>query len=129
MTPRKLNYLETHEWADMGNDNIVTVGLSAFAIEQLGDIVYIELPKIGETFKKGDSFGVIESVKAASDMYTPIGGTVVEVNDQLADELYILKTDTFTKGWMIKIKADSPEQFDSLMTADDYDRFIETQQD
>ena len=129
MTPRKLKYLETHEWADMGDDDIVTVGLSAFAIEQLGDIVYIELPKIGETFKKGDSFGVIESVKAASDMYTPIGGTVVEVNERLADELYVLKTDTFTKGWMIKIKADSPEQFDSLMTADDYDRFIETQQD
>ena len=129
MTPGKLKYLETHEWADMGDDDIVTVGLSAFAIEQLGDIVYIELPKIGETFKKGDSFGVIESVKAASDMYTPIGGTVVEVNDRLADKLYVLKTDTFTKGWMIKIKADSPEQFDSLMTAEDYDRFIETQQD
>jgi glycine cleavage system H protein len=129
MTPRKLKYLETHEWADMDADNIVTIGLSAFAIEQLGDIVYIELPKIGETFKKGDSFGVIESVKAASDMYTPISGTVVEVNDRLPDELYVLKTDTFTKGWMIKIKADSPEQFDSLMTAEDYDRFIETQQD
>ncbi len=129
MTPGKLKYLETHEWADMDADNSVTIGLSAFAIEQLGDIVYIELPKIGETFKKGDSFGVIESVKAASDMYTPITGTVVEVNDRLPDELYVLKTDTFTKGWMIKIKADSPEQFDSLMTAEDYDRFIETQQD
>ena len=129
MTLRKLKYLDTHEWADMDADNIVTIGLSAFAIEQLGDIVYIELPKIGETFKKGDSFGAIESVKAASDMYTPVSGTVVEVNDRLSDELYVLKTDTFTKGWMIKIKADSPEQFDSLMTAEDYDRFIETQQD
>ena len=120
-------YLETHEWAKKQDGNVFTVGLSGYAIEQLGDIVYMELPEVGKEVVAGEPFGIIESVKAASDMYAPLSGKVVQVNEAIPDNPDMLKADAYNAGWMIKIEASDAEPFESMMNADAYRKFLQTE--
>lgn len=120
-------YLQSHEWIKKTDGNVFTVGLSAYAIEQLGDIVYMELPEAGAEFEKDAPFGLIESVKSASDMYAPIGGKVVEVNNDIPDNPDMLKTDVYNAGWLIKIEATDASEFETLMDDAAYRAFIEAE--
>ena len=107
MDPAGLKYAKTHEWADVDGD-VATIGITDFAVQQLTDLVYIELPDVGVGFGAGEAFGEVESVKAVSDLYAPLGGEVIEVNKSLLDDPAILAEDPFGKGWLIKLKiADS----------------------
>lgn len=127
MIDKNARYLESHEWAKQQGGNVFTVGLTAYAIEQLGDIVYMELPEAGTVVIAGESFGIIESVKSASDMYAPVSGTVVEANTDIPDNPDILKTDAYEDGWMIKIEASDPSEFEALMDDASYKKFLETE--
>jgi glycine cleavage system H protein len=124
MDPKNCRYTQTHEWA-FREGNKVTVGLTAHAIEQLGDIVFLELPKVGAAVKQGAPFGVIESVKAASDIYAPVSGKVVEVNEALPGALDQFKSDPYGKAWLIRVEASAVAEYDALMSAADYDKSIE----
>ncbi|MDG2012255.1 MAG: glycine cleavage system protein GcvH, partial [Pirellulaceae bacterium] len=99
-------YAPTHEWVHVGEDGIATIGITDFAVEQLTDLVYMELPDVGATVTAGEEFGEVESVKAVSPLYSPISGEVIEVNSGLPDELEVLGTDAFGAGWIAKIKMD-----------------------
>lgn len=106
MSPEELLYAETHEWvavSEESGEKVATVGISAFAVEALTDLVYIELPEVGRQVGAGESFGEIESVKAVSDLYAPVGGEVVAVNEKLPDNLEVLGDDPYEAGWMVKI--------------------------
>lgn len=122
MDPTALRYATTHEWAKFDGD-VVTVGITAFAAEQLGDLTALQLPKVGAAVTAGKAFGEIESVKSVSDLYAPVSGTVVEVNAKLADNPEPIQTDAFGQ-WMIKIKLAANAQTDHLMTKDQYDAQI-----
>lgn len=124
MFPKECRYAETHEWARAEND-IVTVGITGFAVEQLGDIVYLELPKAGAKVQKSSSFGMVESVKATSDLYAPVSGEVTEVNGDISNNLEAFKTDPYGKAWLIKIKASDKKELDSLMDAETYEKQLE----
>ena len=126
MVPKELRYLETHEWARREKDSgIITVGLTDYAIEQLGDIVFIELPSVGDKVTKESEFCTIESVKAASDLYAPINGEIVEINESLTDNMELFKADPYGQAWIVKIKADDMAEFESLMSAEDYEKQLE----
>jgi glycine cleavage system H protein len=127
MIDKEARYLESHEWAKPQGGTVFTVGLTAYAIEQLGDIVYMELPEAGTEVVAGEPFGVVESVKSASDMYAPISGTVVEANTDIPDSPDILKSDAYDVGWLIKIEASDPDEFDDLMDNAAYKKFLETE--
>src|SRR6478609_7322129 len=103
MDPTTLKYTPTHEWVHLDGD-VATLGISKFAVDQLTDLIMIDLPKLGATLTKGKPFGEVESVKAVSDLYAPIGGEVIEVNDAVAKDVQILAEDPYTKGWLVKIK-------------------------
>lgn len=122
MDLNSLRYATSHEWAKFDGD-LVTVGITAFAAEQLGDLTALQLPKVGAAVKAGKPFGEIESVKSVSDLYAPVSGTVVEVNTKLADNPEPIQTDAFGQ-WMIKIKLAADAQTDHLMTKDLYDAQI-----
>lgn len=105
-----LKYLESHEWvsiAEQDGQQVATIGISAFAVEQLGDIVHMELPSVGDSVTAGDEFGEVESVKAVSSMYSPVTGEVVEVHSAIVDDLSVLSDDPYQKGWLLKVKVDS----------------------
>lgn len=108
MNPEQLLYAKTHEWAsiekNVSGDQVATIGISAFAVEALTDLVYIELPPVGRQLQAGETFGEIESVKAVSDLYSPLSGEVIEVNTPLAEHLEQLNTDPYNAGWMLKLK-------------------------
>jgi glycine cleavage system H protein len=118
-TPADRQYTSEHEWIKADGDEYL-VGITAFAQDQLGDIVYVELPKVGDRVQAGQAFGVIESVKTASDLYAPVSGEVVAVNTELADQPQTVNDDPYTAGWMIRIKADDPSQLGALLSADQY---------
>lgn len=115
-----LRYAPTHEWAKLDGD-VVTVGVSAFAVEQLTDVTYLELPKIGKSYKSGDEFGVIESVKSTSSLYAPVNGEVIAVNDAAAKDTAVVNSDPFGAGWMVKFKLAPGTNLDHLLTKDAYD--------
>jgi glycine cleavage system H protein len=119
-------FSETHEYVlwDEGEDR-ARIGISHYAAEQLGDVVYVELPEIGETFEQGDTFGTIESVKAASDLYLPVSGEILAVNTQLSDEPELVNDNGYADGWMLEIRLANPGQMKTLMTAEQYVAFIE----
>jgi glycine cleavage system H protein len=117
--PDDLRYSESHEWVKSGGDT-VKLGISDYAQDQLGDIVFVELPEVGETFEKGAEFGTVESVKAVSELYIPIGGEVVAVNSDLEDAPEKINNTPYSDGWMIELKPDDPAELDSLMTKDAY---------
>jgi glycine cleavage system H protein len=116
MKPEELKFSKTHEWTAVdAATKTATVGLSAFALEALTDLVYVELPKVGRKVTAGESFGEIESVKAVSDLYSPVNGEVVEVHDGLAEHLDLLKTDPYGQGWMVKIKLSDDKGLGELL--------------
>ena len=120
--PAELRYAESHEWVRR-EGNTATIGISAFAVKELTDLTYVELPAIGKTFKAQQVFGVVESVKAASDLYAPVSGTVTKVNTALESDLSVLSTDPFGKGWMIQIELAAPAEIDKLLDAAAYEKF------
>jgi len=118
LNPEELLYAETHEWvhvAEQGGSRIATVGISAFAVEALTDLVYIELPEVGRSVSAGESFGEIESVKAVSDLYCPVDGEVIEVHDGLSDNLEVLNDNPYENGWMVKIRMNDDRPLSKLL--------------
>lgn len=121
--PEDLIYTKDHEWVRVKGDD-VTVGITNHAQNQLGDVVYVELPKIGDKFEASEPFGSVESVKAVSEIYMPVSGTVIEVNETLSDSPELVNEDPYGDGWMIRIKIDNPAQIDALLTSIEYDDYI-----
>ena len=117
-------YTKDHEWVSIDND-IATVGISNHAQESLGDIVFIELPTVGKSVNAKDEICVVESVKAASDIYAPIDGEILEVNNNLVENAAIINQDAENKGWIFKMKLSNHSQYDELMTEDEYKKFLE----
>ncbi len=124
MVPAELRYTKSHEWAKMDGGR-VTVGITAFAAEQLGDVVFLELPAVGESVEAETPFGVVESVKAAVDLNCPVSGEVIEVNEDLTANLELLGKDSYSSAWMIKIKTADDADFQNLMSAEEYEKFLE----
>lgn len=122
----ELRFARTHEWVRLEGD-VATVGISDFAVKELTDLVYIELPSAGRDVVVGDSFGEVESVKAVSDLYAPVAGTVLEVNSDLPGNLQWLSDDAFGKGWVAKIRVKNPADVNQLMSAGDYAKFCESE--
>jgi glycine cleavage system H protein len=124
MYPEELRYTKTHEWVSTGED-LVGVGITAFASEELSDIVYVELPSEGAKAVKGSSFAVLESVKAVSEVYAPVSGEIREVNHRLEDEPELLNNDPYGEGWIVLIHPMEGSETDELMDADGYAEFVE----
>jgi len=118
--PADLKYANSHEWVRLDSDNIVTIGISDYAQEKLGDVVFVELPEEGAEILAGDPIAVVESVKAASDIYTAVTGTVMEVNSALEDTPEQINSDCYEDGWLVKIKISDPDELLDLMDADSY---------
>ena len=121
--PEDYYYSKDHEWAQV-DENIVTIGITEFAQQSLGEIVYVELPEEGQKVTQGEPFGVVESVKAVSDLLAPVSGTVIEINSPLGDDPAILNDDPINQGWMIRIEMDTEKELASLMRAPDYKKLI-----
>lgn len=119
-TPSELKYASSHEWARLEEDGSVTVGISDHAQEALGDVVFVELPEVGATLAAGDEAGVVESVKAASDIYSPVGGEVLAVNEQLEDEPETVNADPYHDGWFYRLQPSDVSELEKLLNAEDY---------
>jgi glycine cleavage system H protein len=117
--PADLKYTPTHEWVRVDGD-VATIGISDYAQSELGDIVYVDLPTPGRVLASGDSFGSVESVKTVSDLYSPVSGEVVAVNDSLGAQSELLNTDPYGKGWVVQIRLKDPSQVDALLAPDAY---------
>lgn len=126
MVPANLRYADSHEWASVEGE-VCTVGISKFAVEQLTDVVFLELPKLGKKFAVKEAFGQIESVKSVNDLYAPVAGEIVARNDALEKDPTIVSTDPYGKGWMIKIKMSSKADYDKLLTPEQYEKQIASQ--
>lgn len=122
--PSDLKYLDSHEYVRLEGE-IATIGISAFAVDQLGDIVFLELPEIGDAITKGESFGSVESVKAVEDLYPAISGTVIERNEALVDAPEQLAEDPYGEGWLLKLRVNDPGEIDDAMSADEYRAQVE----
>lgn len=119
-------YQDSHEWARPEDEHTFVTGISDHAQDSLSDVVYVELPEIGATLSRGEVFGVVESVKAASDLYMPMDGEIIDVNTALEDEPELVNSDPYGAGWMIKFKATSPEQWNDLLTGGEYEEVAES---
>jgi len=126
--PEDLKYTRDHEWARV-KGNRVTVGITDFAQDQLGDVVYVELPDVGDVVKKGEAFGVVESTKAVSDLFAPVSGKVVEVNDPLGDAPETINEDPYEEGWMIVVEVAGTGDLDDLLDPAAYQKFVEEGQE
>jgi glycine cleavage system H protein len=126
--PARLRYARTHEWARLEQDGTVTIGITDFAQEALGDVVFVEHPDVGRALEPSDEAGVVESVKAASDIYAPIAGTVVAVNDALLDAPELVNQDPYGEGWFFRIQPADAAALDALLDADAYALFCESEQ-
>ncbi len=122
--PVELKYTKEHEWVREQDDGTVEIGITDHAQVSLGDLVFVELPEDDTVVASGDAGAVVESVKAASDVYIPLSGTIVETNQALADSPGLVNTDPYGKGWLFRIKPDSPVQLDELLGSEDYERFV-----
>lgn len=122
--PEDLKYTREHEWVSI-DGSVATIGITDHAQEQLGDVVFVELPTVGDRVEKADAFGVVESTKAVSDVYAPLSGEVSEVNDDLPDNPELINEDPYGDGWMVKITLGDKADLEDLMTADEYRKFIE----
>ena len=123
--PADLKYTQDHEWIRVEGDT-ATVGVTDFAQGELGDVVFVEIETEGEELDKGETFGTVEAVKTVSDLFMPVGGKVLEVNEALADEPELVNKDPYGKGWMIKIQITDAAELDELLSADDYKKMIES---
>jgi glycine cleavage system H protein len=127
MDPKTLRYAKTHEWAYLEGD-VCTIGLTKFAVDQLTDIIYIDLPDVDDPVTVGDSFGEIESVKAVSDLYSPINGDISAVNEKLETDPTLISGDPYDKGWLIKVKVENGTTLDHLMTLQQYEEQIASEE-
>jgi glycine cleavage system H protein len=122
--PEKCLYTKDHEWV-ISTGNTVRIGINDYAQDQLGEIVFVELPEVGGILNKGDEFGTVESVKAVSELYMPVSGEVVKINGELEDTPELVNTSPYEKGWMIEIKTTDPGELKTLMDKDAYRQFLE----
>ncbi len=127
--PKGLRYSREHEWVMVEGDDTGVIGISDFAQNELGDVVYVEAPELGEKISKDDPFGAVESVKAVSDLYAPVSGTVTEVNDALPETPELINEDPYGEGWIIKVSLSDVAELDDLMNAEEYEEYCEGQQD
>ncbi len=121
--PLELLYTKEHEWVSV-DDNVATIGITDYAQGELGDIVFVELPKVGDETKQMEPFGTIEAVKAVSELYAPVTGKVVAINEELQDSPELINQDPYGKGWMIKVELSNPEELDKLLPPKDYEQLI-----
>ncbi|MBC8478885.1 MAG: glycine cleavage system protein GcvH [FCB group bacterium] len=121
--PEKLKYTTDHEWVDV-KDDIATIGITDFAQSELGDIIFIEFPEVGENFSAGDTFGTVEAVKTVADMFAPVSGEVIAVNEELESAPDSVNKDPYGTGWIVKIKLDDADSLDELMSAESYKEHI-----
>jgi glycine cleavage system H protein len=122
--PTELRYTKTHEWVRLDKNGVATIGITDFAQEQLGDLTYVELPSVGDNVEAQNEVAVIESVKAAADIYAPVAGTITEVNKKLEDQPELINSDPFGEGWIYKLRPDDPSEIDMLLDADAYEDMI-----
>ena len=122
--PGDRRYTKEHEWVKLDGD-VGTVGITAFAQSELGDVTYVEVPKVGQKLSKGDPFGVVESVKAVSDIYAPVAGEVIEVNEALADQPETVNDSPYDRAWMIKLRVEDPGEVETLLGPDEYAQHIQ----
>lgn len=122
--PVDLKYTESHEWVKVTDDGLI-VGITEYAQGEMGDIVFADLPQVGAEYKKGESLAVIESVKAVSDIYAPVGGTIIEVNEALVDSPELINDDCYGEGWLIKLSPDTEAELDELLSAEEYEKLLE----
>ncbi len=122
--PEDLKYLDTHEYVRLDGE-IATLGISAFAVDQLGDIVFLELPEIGDALEKDETFGTVESVKAVEDLIAPISGTVVERNEPLIESPELVSEDPYGEGWLLKLRINDPDELNDALTAGEYRAQVE----
>jgi len=120
LTPDNLKYASTHEWARKDEDGNITVGITDHAQDALGDVVFVELPEVGATFEAGDEAGVVESVKAASDVYAPVAGEVIEVNGKVDDDPETVNAEPYGDGWFYRLKPSDVAELDNMLSAEDY---------
>ncbi|MEZ8967973.1 glycine cleavage system protein GcvH [Vibrio breoganii] len=120
-----LKFADSHEWVKDNGDGTVTIGISEHAQQMLGDVVFVDLPEVEENIEAGDSFSLVESVKAASDIYAPITGEIVEINEELEDSPELINEEPYEGGWIVKVKLDDPSELDNLTNAEDYLASIE----
>lgn len=126
--PEGLKYSKEHEWV-LVEGEVATIGITEYAQEELGDVVFVELPEVGEKTVKDDPFGAVESVKAVSDIYAPVSGVVTEVNDALPDSPETINEDPYGDGWMVKVEMSDPDDLKDLMSADEYAEYVEQQKE
>jgi glycine cleavage system H protein len=124
--PEDLKYTKDHEWVSVDGDT-ATIGITDYAQHALGDVVYVELPNTGESFDAHDVFGSVESVKAVSEIFTPIGGEVLEINEDLNDTPEVVNDDPYGDAWLAKVKIDDPSEIDELLSAEEYGDFLESE--
>ncbi|TMQ70180.1 MAG: glycine cleavage system protein GcvH [Candidatus Eisenbacteria bacterium] len=122
--PNDVRYTNEHEWARL-EQGLVTVGITSYASEQLGDVVFVELPTPGKKLEAAKPFGVVEAVKTVSDLFAPVSGEVVEINESLTDNPALVNQSPFGEGWMLKVRPANPDEMKSLMSSDDYERYLE----
>ena len=127
MDPKQLRYAKTHEWARLDGD-VCVVGLTQFAVDQLTDIIYIELPDVGDPVSVNDAFGEIESVKSVNDLYSPVDGEVIEVNTQLDNDPSLISRDPYDKGWLMKVKVAAGTTLDHLLTHEQYQQQLASEE-
>ncbi|TAM64788.1 MAG: glycine cleavage system protein GcvH [Rhodanobacter sp.] len=125
--PGDLKFLKSHEWARVEDDGLVRVGISDHAQQQLGDLVYVELPEVGSSVKAGTGVAVVESVKAASDIYSPVSGEIVEVNEALNDKPEIINEDAYEEGWIFLVRPSDRDELDELLDANAYEDLVESE--
>ncbi|HEX7331006.1 MAG TPA: glycine cleavage system protein GcvH [Pyrinomonadaceae bacterium] len=124
--PEDLHYSKDHEWVRVEGGEAI-IGITDYAQNSLGDVVYVELPKAGDEFAANEPFGSVESVKAVSEVFTPVAGAITQINESLADEPEIVNTDPYGQGWMIRVKMANPSEVDSLLTAAEYEDFTKAE--
>lgn len=122
--PENLRYSKDHEWVEVNGD-IATIGITDYAQHSLGDVVYVDMPRVGDKFAAHEAFGSVESVKAVSELFTPVGGEVVEVNDGLNDTPEAVNNEPYTTGWMVKVKMDNAGEADAMLSSVEYEEYLE----
>lgn len=125
--PEHLRYTKDHEWVEILEEHHARIGVTEYAQDQLGDVVFVELPEVDTEYEQGDSFGVIESVKAVSDLYMAVGGKVLEVNTDLEDQPELVNQAPYGDGWMVEIEMSDVDELDSLMSAEDYEEYLQSE--